>query len=107
MATLFPKSELLKVLSVLATIPACFLLFSGGYVLMRYAEIATFKGLGTYGVLPLLGGIVWLLLAAWLWGRAVEAKSLWDSLRVVALRAFAAIALACIAVLVAIKMRGH
>jgi hypothetical protein len=101
------KSDLLKILSVVATIPACFLLFSGGYVLARFAAAYTARDLLLYGVFPLVGGLCWLVLAAWFWSRGVEAKSIWDSLGIVSLRALGAIALAGIAVLASGKLRGH
>jgi hypothetical protein len=102
-----PKSDLLKILSVVATIPACFLLFSGGFVLARFAATYTARDLLLFGVFPLIGGLCWLVLAAWFWSRATGAKSVWDSIGIVSLRALGAIALAGVAVMTLGKLRGH
>jgi len=101
------RSELFKVASVVATIPACFLIFFGGYVLMRYGLAYPGQELIRFGALPLAGGFCWLFLAAWFWSRAVGAGTIWNSVRIISLRAFGAIALACVAVLIARKLHGH
>ena len=106
MARISARAELLKILSVVATIPACFLLFSGGYVLVRYGAAYAARDLFWFGGLPLLGGACWIVLAAWLWSRAVGAASVWDSIGLVSLRALGAIALACIGAVV-LKVKGH
>jgi hypothetical protein len=98
---------LLKIASVVATIPACFLIFSGGFVLARFAAVHAVGDLMMYGALPLFGGACWLILAAWFWSRAVGASSLWDSIGVVSLRALGAIALAAVGAIVLEKFRGR
>jgi hypothetical protein len=102
-----PRTELQKILSVVATIPACFLLFSGGFVLLRYGGSHGFRNLAMYGLLPVLGGICWLLMAAWLWSRATGESRFAEALKTIGLRAFGAIALASLAVLVWSKWKGR
>jgi hypothetical protein len=97
---------LLKVASVVATIPACFLLFSGGFVLVHFWALYTTRDLIVFGMFPLIGGGCWLMLAAWFWSRAVGEKSAWDSIGLVALRALGAIAVASIGAVV-MKMKGR
>jgi hypothetical protein len=101
------RNELQKILSVVATIPACFLLFSGGYVLLRYGAGHGFHTLAVYGLLPLLGGVCWLLMAAWFWSRATGESRFAEALKTIGLRAFSAIALASVAVLVWSKWQGR
>lgn len=101
------KSDLLKVASVVATIPACFLLFSGGFVLAHFGSTYNLRDLTWFGILPLIGGVCWLILAAWFWSRAIGVKDVWDSIGVVSLRALAAIALAAAGVIALGKLRGH
>ena len=105
-ATLHAKSDLLKVASVVATIPACFLLFSGGFVLVHFWLVYAARDLFLFGVLPLVGGVCWLIFAAWFSSKAVGAASLWDSIGLVALRALGAIAVASIGAVV-MKMKGR
>lgn len=106
LASAFTKSDLLKVASVLATIPACFLIFSSGFVLGRFGAAYTARDLTLFGVFPLVGGGCWLILAAWFWSRAIGAKSAWDTIGLVSLRALGAIALASIAAVV-MKLKGR
>jgi|HubBroStandDraft_2_1064218.scaffolds.fasta_scaffold822786_1 hypothetical protein len=107
MATAALKSDLLKILSVVATILASFLLFSGGFVVVRFAGNYSARDLTLFGLLPLVGGACWLALAAWFWSRAVAAASMWDSIGLISLRAMAAIALALLGQIVMQKLRGH
>ena len=107
MPRLSARSELFKIASVVATIPACFLIFFGGFVLMRYGLGYPAHDLVRFAVFPLIGGVCWLFLAAWFWRRAVGSNNVWDSLRIVSLRAFGAIALGCLAVLITRKLHGR
>jgi hypothetical protein len=107
MARLHTKSDLLKIASVVATIPACFLLFSGGYVLAHFGAAYTARDLILFGGFPLVGGLCWLILAAWFWSRAVGAESAWDCIGLVSLRALGAIALAVVASVLLGQVRGH
>jgi hypothetical protein len=107
MAPASTKSELFKIVSVVATIPACFLIFSGGFVLARYGVAHSARDLVVFGLLPLIGGICWLVLAAWFWSRGTAAKSFWDSVGVISLRVLVALVLAGIGVMALQKMRGH
>ena len=91
MARISTRGELFKICSVIATIPACFLLFYSGYTLVKYAGVMHTEGLVKFGILPLVGGVCWFVLAAWCWSRAVGAASVWDSMGVIAVRVAGAI----------------
>src|SRR5579871_5978423 len=69
MARISARTELFKILSVVATIPACFLLFYGGYTLLKYAGVLHAGPAVEFVVLPLVGGVCWFVLAAWAWSR--------------------------------------
>jgi hypothetical protein len=101
----FSKSDLLKILSVIATIPACFLLYFGIAALFLVSGPAAERI--RYGVPATAASLGLLLLAAWFWSRAIDADSLWDSVGLIFLRAIGAIALAWVAVIVMVKLRGH
>jgi len=107
MAPASTKSELFKIVSVVATIPACFLIFSGGFVLARYFAAYPARDLLLFGLFPMVGGLCWLVLAAWFWSRSTSSQSFWDSVGVVSLRVLGALVLAGIGGLALRKMRGH
>lgn len=101
------KSDLLKTLSVVATIPSCFLIFYGGFVLARFGATSSLRDLMLFGVLPVVGGLCWLVLAAWFWSRAIGVKSVWDSIGLISLRALGAIALACVGAWLLTRFHGR
>lgn len=101
------RSELFKIFSTVATIPACFLIFSGGFVVVRYGSAYTAHDLILFGLFPFIGGICWLVVAAWFWSRGTPAKSFWDSLGVISLRVLVALLLAGIGAMALRRFRGY
>jgi hypothetical protein len=101
------KSDLLKTLSVVATIPSCFLIFYGGFVLVRFGANSSLRDLLLFALLPVVGGVCWLVLAAWFWSRAILAESVWDSIGLISLRALGAIALASLGAWLLTRFHGR
>ena len=110
MRNLLPKSDLLKILSVVTTIPATFLLYFGMGALFIMpgfpGEAFLTPSRLRLAVPPLCGSIALLLLAAWFWSRAIDADSLWDSVGLVVLRAVGAIVVAGVAMMLWAKLHG-